>query len=93
MKTPTDKKAMLQSMAFLRSKIYIHHDFTLEGDSLLFQEIPTKHTKKLGDIKRPDRNKKEKQTKARELSQEDVLELMGVNNRGHKRHRGSWRQA
>ena len=60
---------------------------------MLFQEIPNKHGKKLGEIKRPDRNKKEKQTKARELTQEDVLDLMGVNNRGHKRQRGSWRQA
>lgn len=83
---------------------------------MLFKEVPTnQETKKLNRIKRPDRNRKEKETQAREelsqareelsqgreglieddgeLSQGDILELMGVNERGHRRHRGAWRQA
>lgn len=49
--------------------------------------------KRLNFIKRPERNKKEKETQAREeLRHEDVLELMGVHDRGLKRRRGAWRK-
>ena len=62
---------------------------------MLFKEIPSsQETKKVNKIKRPERNRKEKETQAREeLTQIDVLELMGVNDRGLKRHRGAWRKA
>lgn len=56
---------------------------------------PTKNeSKRVNQIKRPERNRKEKTTQAREeLRREDVLELMGVHDRGHRRHRGAWRKA
>lgn len=62
---------------------------------MLFKEIPTtQETKAASRVKRPDRNRKEKQTQAREeLTTGDVLELMGVNDRGLKRRRGAWRKA
>lgn len=62
---------------------------------MLFKEIPSnQETKKANKIKRPERNRKEKETQAREeLTRVDVLELMGVNDRGLKRHRGAWRKA
>jgi hypothetical protein len=62
---------------------------------MLFKEIPTsQETKKANHIKRPERNRKEKETQAQEeLSRIDVLELMGVNERGLKRRRGAWRKA
>jgi hypothetical protein len=62
---------------------------------MLFKEIPSnQETKKMNQVKRPERNRKEKEAQAREeLSQVDILELMGVNERGYKRKRGAWRQA
>jgi hypothetical protein len=69
---------------------------------MLFKEIPSsQETKKRNSIKRPERNRKEKETQAQEitnrereeLSRLEVLELMGVNERGLKRHRGAWRKA
>ena len=57
---------------------------------MLFNEIPKKHKATANQVKRPDRNKKERDAA---LSQVDLLDLMGVNNRGHKRRRGAWRQA
>ena len=69
---------------------------------MLFKEIPSsQETKKANRVKRPDRNRKEKVTQAQEvidlereeLSRIDVLELMGVNDRGLKRRRGAWRKA
>jgi hypothetical protein len=61
---------------------------------MLFKEIPSnQETKAANRVKRPERNRKEKETQAREeLSQLDVLELMGVNDRGLKRRRGAWRK-
>jgi hypothetical protein len=62
---------------------------------MLFKEIPSsQETKKANRVKRPERNRKEKETQAREeLTTIDVLELMGVNDRGFKRRRGAWRKA
>ena len=69
---------------------------------MLFKEIPTsQEMKKKNSIKRPERNRKEKETRAQEvidlereeLTRIDVLELMGVNDRGLKRRRGAWRKA
>ena len=58
---------------------------------MLFKDVQNhRDGKKLSQIKRPNRNKREHQTG---LSEVDILDLMGVNNRGHKRRRGAWRQA
>ena len=61
---------------------------------MLFKDNPTQQeNKKANRVDRPDRNKREKETQAtEELSRVDVLELMGVNDRGFKRHRGAWRK-
>jgi hypothetical protein len=61
---------------------------------MLFKELSSnQETKKVNQIKRPERNRKEKEIQAQEeLSQVDILELMGVNERGHRRRRGAWRQ-
>lgn len=59
---------------------------------MLFNE--SSDTKRINQVKRPERNRKEKTSQAHEeLCQADVLELMGVHDRGHKRRRGAWRQA
>lgn len=62
---------------------------------MLFKELINKQeTKKVNQIKRPERNRKEKETQAQEeLSPSDIRELMGINERGYKRRRGAWRQA
>lgn len=62
---------------------------------MLFKEYPSnQETKKVNQIKRPERNRKEKETQAQEeLSPFEIRELMGINERGHKRRRGAWRQA
>ena len=61
---------------------------------MLFKEYPSKaETKKLNKVNRPERNRKEKEAQVREeLSQVDILDLMGVNERGHRKRRGAWRQ-
>lgn len=62
---------------------------------MLFKEAPTnQETKKSNQIKRPERNRKEQETRAQEeLSPFEIRELMGVHERGYKRRRGAWRQA
>lgn len=68
---------------------------------MLFKEIPTsQENKKKNQIKRPERNRKESIDRAldqaperEELTQNDVLDLMGVRDRGLKRRRGAWRKA
>lgn len=66
---------------------------------MLFKEIPTsQETKKKNHIKRPDRNRKEVTDRAQirddreDLTRDDVLDLMGVRDRGLKRRRGAWRK-
>lgn len=63
---------------------------------MLFKEIPTsQETKKKNRVKRPERNRKEVVDRApvrEELTRDDVLELMGVKERGLKRRRGAWRK-
>jgi hypothetical protein len=62
---------------------------------MLFKEFPSnQENKKINRIKRPERNRKEQEAQAREeLSPFEIRELMGTNDRGHKRRRGAWRQA
>jgi len=62
---------------------------------MLFKELPSNQEKKKNNpIKRPERNRKEKEVQDREeLSPFEIRELMGINERGHKRRRGAWRQA
>lgn len=67
---------------------------------MLFKEFPmSQEPKKKNRIKRPERNRKELTERSLDsppvqenLTREDVLDLMGVRDRGLKRRRGAWRK-
>ena len=61
------------------------------------ENLSKRDIQKFNTLKNIDRNKKEHKTKkqkqSEELSQYDLMELMGTNKCIYKRVRGSWRNA